>query len=76
MSKPDNRCDNAQKIKETIKDTKRNMELAEEMIQKTSDEKMKKELAAKNQRRAQAIPQMAREMEEESSYGQRQSDRS
>ncbi|MEL7624727.1 MAG: small acid-soluble spore protein Tlp [Clostridiales bacterium] len=68
MSKPDNRCDNAKKIKKTIEDTKRNMELAEEMIHKTSDEKLKKELAAKNQRRAQAIPQMAREMQEEASY--------
>ncbi len=65
MSKRDNRENNAQRIKETIRNTQQNMEAAEEMIASTSDEKLKKELMEKNQRRAQVIPEMQQEAREE-----------
>lgn len=64
-NKPDDRRDNAQKIKENIENTKHNMELAEEMIATTSDKKTKRDLQEKNERRAEAIPSMVREMKEE-----------
>lgn len=64
-SKPDDRSDNAQKIKENIESTKQNIELAEKMIASTSDKKMKRELQEKNERREKAIPSMIREMKEE-----------
>lgn len=47
--KPDDRSDNVEKIEYNIGQTIRNMELAEEMIEKTDDEKMKKELKEKKQ---------------------------
>lgn len=64
-SKPDDRSDNAQKIKENIESTKQNIELAEQMIANTSDSKMKRDLQEKNERREKAIPSMIREMKEE-----------
>lgn len=66
MSKPDDRRDNAAKIKHHIESTRENMEAAKEVIAATSDPKAKADLMAKNQRRAQAIPDMVREMKEES----------
>lgn len=65
MSKPDDRRDNAAKIKRIIESTRNNMEAAEETIAVTSDPKAKKELQAKNERRANAIPGMEREYQEE-----------
>lgn len=65
QSNPDDRSDNAQKIRQNIEATKRNMEMADEMIAETSDPKAKRDLQAKNERRAQAIPSMVREMKEE-----------
>lgn len=41
------------------------MEAAEELIAKTSNQKAKQDLQAKNERRANAIPDMEREMKEE-----------
>lgn len=63
--KPDDRSDNAEKIKKSIESTKRNIEAANEMIPKTSNEKNKKDLEEKNKRRLQAIPGMEREMKQE-----------
>ena len=65
---PDDRRDNAKKIKQTIESTKRNMEAAEEMIARTSSSQTKKDLKAKNKRRAQAIPAMEQEMKQEKAY--------
>ena len=63
--KPDDRRDNAQKIKNTINATKRNIEAAEEMIAETDNEQTKRDLTEKNQRREQALPGMEKEMREE-----------
>ena len=68
MSKPDNRADNASKIKANIESTKWNMEAAREMIAETSDEKTKEDLKAKNHRRADAIAGMEKEMKQEQGW--------
>lgn len=65
-NKPDDRGDNAEKIKKNIDMTLRNMELADEMIARTPDSKMKKALGEKNVRREQALEAMRREIREES----------
>lgn len=62
---PDDRSDNVEKIQENIDMTIRNMNLAEEMIEKTSDEKMKEELIEKNERRRQALDDMRNEIRDE-----------
>ena len=66
--KPDDRSDNVEKIQKNIDETTQNMELAEEMISKTSDEKMKKSLEAKNERRAQALDGLRHEIKDEADY--------
>jgi len=45
--KPDDRRDNVEKIQKNIDMTIHNMELADDMIAKTDDEKTKKELMEK-----------------------------
>ena len=64
-NKPDDRRDNAEKIRQNIESTQHNIELAEEMIAQTSDPKTKRDLQEKNERRRQAIPSMTKEMIEE-----------
>ena len=54
-----------QRIQDNIESTLHNMELAEEFISSDLDSKKSQELIAKNQRRAQGIPQMIRDMKEE-----------
>jgi small acid-soluble spore protein (thioredoxin-like protein) len=66
MNKPDDRRDNAEKIKKNIQATKRNMEAANDMLERGVNGKAKADLEEKNQRRVEAIPGMEREMEEES----------
>ena len=68
MSKPDDRSDNASKIKEHIKNTKQNIEAADEMISATPDEKTREELIEQNKRREEALEPMEREMEQERNY--------
>lgn len=62
---PDDRDDNAERIQRNIDMTIHNIEAAEEMIEKTSDEKMKKALMEKNERRRQALDGMRSEIREE-----------
>ncbi len=71
MSKPDDRRDNAAKIKQNIDATRRNIEAAEELISLTSDGKAKQDLQAKNERRRDAIPGMQQEMRDEIEHEQR-----
>lgn len=65
-SKPDDRGDNAEKIKKNIDMTLRNMELADETIARTPDPHAKKALGEKNVRREQALEAMRREIRDES----------
>ena len=52
---PDDRRDNVEKIEYNIGKTIQNIELAEEMLEVTDDEKMKKTLQEKNKRRETAV---------------------
>jgi small acid-soluble spore protein (thioredoxin-like protein) len=70
-SKPDNRDDNVEKIQRNIDMTIRNMELADEMIDKTSDDKTKDALAEKNKRRERALEGMRHEIKDEADYRER-----
>lgn len=63
--KPDDRSDNAEKIEFNIGKTIQNMELADEMIHKTDDEKMKRALQEKNKRREDALTGMREEIRDE-----------
>lgn len=62
---PDDRSDNAERIQRNIGYTLKNMEAADEMIEETPDEKMKKTLAEKNERRREALRAMRSEMRDE-----------
>jgi len=63
--KPDNRRDNVERIQKNINMTIHNMELADEMIHKTDDAKMKKVLTEKNERRRDALNGMRKEIRDE-----------
>ena len=63
--KPDDRSDNVEKIQYIINRTIQNMELADELIAKTSDENLKHLLIEKNERRRQALDGMREEIRDE-----------
>lgn len=62
---PDDRSDNVEKIERNIGHTIQNIEMAEELISRTSDRKLKKELSAKNERREKALDAMRHEIRDE-----------
>lgn len=62
---PDNRADNADKIQRNMDFTIDNIRRADEMIEKTSDQKVKNDLRAKNDRRADVLNGMRHEIKEE-----------
>jgi small acid-soluble spore protein (thioredoxin-like protein) len=64
-NKPDDRSDNVEKIQRNIDMTMKNMELADELIAKTSDGKLKKDLQGKNERRERALDGMRHEIRDE-----------
>lgn len=64
-SKPDDRRDNVEKIQKNINSTIRNMELADEMIDETSDPKTRQALSDKNKRRKQSLDSMRSEIRDE-----------
>lgn len=64
-NKPDDRRDNVDKIQENISNTIENYHRANEAIEKTDDEKSKKPLEEKNERREEAINGMKSEIREE-----------
>lgn len=70
-SKPDDRRDNARKIQKNIEMTMRNMEAAEEMMSKTDNIKTKDALAAKNEKRSDAIKGMRSELKDEIDWQQK-----
>lgn len=63
--KPDDRSDNVDKIQFNINHTIRNMEAADELIEKTDDKKMKRDLEEKNDRRRTALNGMREEIKDE-----------
>ena len=62
---PDDRSDNVENIQFNIDQTIKNYHTAEEMIEATDDEKMKKDLEAKNERREEALDGMRGEIKDE-----------
>jgi len=64
-SKPDDRTDNVDRIQYNIDKTILNCELADEMIEKTDDPKMKQTLEEKNERRESALNNMRDEIRDE-----------
>jgi small acid-soluble spore protein (thioredoxin-like protein) len=64
-NKPDDRRDNVDKIQYNIDKTIKNCELADEMISITDDEKTKKALSGKNERREEALNSMTKEIKDE-----------
>jgi small acid-soluble spore protein (thioredoxin-like protein) len=65
---PDDRRDNVEKIKRNIDNTVRNMRAAEEMLNNTSDDKMREDLIEKNERRRDALAGFRREIKDEADY--------
>jgi small acid-soluble spore protein (thioredoxin-like protein) len=63
--KPDDRRDNVDKIQYNINKTIQNMELADEVIHKSDDEKLKRDLKEKNKRREDALEGMRDEIRDE-----------
>jgi small acid-soluble spore protein (thioredoxin-like protein) len=64
-NKPDDRRDNVDRIQYNIDKTILNCELADEMIAKTDDFKMKQTLEEKNERREEALEAMRKEIKDE-----------
>ena len=63
--KPDDRSDNVDRIQQNINNTIKNCELCDEAIEKTDDEKIKRDLTAKNERREDSLHAMRSEIEDE-----------
>ncbi len=63
--KPDDRSDNVKRIQANINYTIKNMELADELIEKTDDSKMAKTLEEKNDRRRDALEGFRAEIRDE-----------
>jgi small acid-soluble spore protein (thioredoxin-like protein) len=64
-NKPDDRTDNVDRIQYNIDKTILNCELADEMIEKTDDDKMKQTLEEKNERRESALNNMRQKTKDE-----------
>ena len=67
---PDDRSDNVEKIQKNIDRTILNIELAEDMISNTSDEKTRKDLQMKNERREKALDSLRDELVDETLAGE------
>lgn len=65
---PDDRSDNVEKIQRNIDNTVRNMRAAEEMLNNTSNDKTRKEIIEKNERRRDALEGLRREIKDEADY--------
>lgn len=63
--KPDDRSNNVDRIQFNIDHTIRNMEAADELIEKTDDRKMKEDLEEKNDKRRDALQGMREEIRDE-----------
>lgn len=64
-SNPDNRADNVDRIQHNIDMTIDNIHRSNEMMEKTSDKKMKQTLKDKNERRMEALGSMRNEIKDE-----------
>lgn len=67
QAKPDDRSDNAEKIQETIENTKENMRKAD-FSMKFSNEQDKQNAIEKNQRRKESLEGLQKELQEEQAF--------
>ena len=65
IKKPDDRTDNVERIQRNIDNTHRNIEVAKEAAAATDNDRMRSDLAAKNERRAKALDGMKHEIKDE-----------
>ena len=65
---PDDRSDNASKIKRAMRDTQENIEASKEMMAETDHPMIKADLKAKNERRAKALQTMEHELKQEIAF--------
>ncbi len=72
--KPDDRSDNVKRIQANINYTIKNIELADELIEKTDDSKMAKTLEEKNDRRRDALEGFRAEIRDEALDQKRRND--
>lgn len=72
---PDDRSDNVEKIQRNINNTMRNIRAADEMLNNTSDDKMREDLIEKNERRRDALESFRREIKDEADYRESRRDR-
>ena len=63
--KPDDRSDNVDILQDNINNTLENIRLAEKTMAETDNEDMKQDIAAKNERRGQALRNMRHEIKDE-----------
>lgn len=63
--KQDDRSDNVDRLQHNITNTIVNCELADDMIERTKDEKTKKDLIAKNEKREESLHAMRAEIKDE-----------
>jgi small acid-soluble spore protein (thioredoxin-like protein) len=63
--KPDDRKDNVDRIQYNIDRTIHNIEISEEMIDKTDDDKTRRDLTEKNKRRENSLNSMKSEIRDE-----------
>ncbi|NLO47124.1 MAG: small acid-soluble spore protein Tlp [Clostridiales bacterium] len=68
---PDDRRDNVDKIQRNIDSTMQNIRRTEEMLNNTSDDKMRKDLIDKNERREAAIDGLRHEIKDEADWQER-----
>ncbi|WP_270181951.1 small acid-soluble spore protein Tlp [Alkalihalobacillus sp. CinArs1] len=64
-AKPDDRRDNAEKLKRMVQDTIENIHDAEASIEFTDSDQQKQQIQAKNERRADSIDAMREEIKDE-----------
>lgn len=64
-NKPDDRSDNVDRIQHNISNTIENIRLAEEVIEETDDDRMKRDLEEKNERRQEALSSLRKEIRDE-----------
>ncbi|MDV4151005.1 small acid-soluble spore protein Tlp [Clostridium sp. AL.422] len=64
-NKPDDRSDNVERIQENISNVIENINLANDMIEKTDDQKTVTDLEERNERREKALTALRKEIKDE-----------
>jgi small acid-soluble spore protein (thioredoxin-like protein) len=68
---PDDRRDNVERIQRNINSTVENIRLANETLEETDNDKTKREIIEKNNRRQEALEGMRKEIKDEAAHRDR-----